>query len=67
MKKTAVEFLFHELWNRNKDKLEWHSVLKEAIEMEIKQRRDSFDEGFISGFDKSKFMTSEEYINQKLK
>jgi hypothetical protein len=37
MKQTAVEWLFNELWDSTKDKLEWHSKLKQALEMEKHQ------------------------------
>jgi hypothetical protein len=34
MKQTATEFLFEKLWDSPKDKLTWHSILKQAKEME---------------------------------
>jgi len=30
---TSIEFLFNELWETSKDKLEWHSILEKAKEM----------------------------------
>lgn len=46
---TTVEWLFNELWNTDKDKFTWHSILKKAKEMEIdnspkEENRDSFGE-----------------------
>ena len=34
---SAVEWLFEKLWEEPKDKLTWHSILKQAKEMETKQ------------------------------
>jgi hypothetical protein len=39
MKQTAVEWLFEKLWNTDKDKLTWHSLLETALEMEAKQQQ----------------------------
>lgn len=30
---TSVEWLFYKLWDTSKDKLNWHSILKQAKEM----------------------------------
>ena len=30
---TSIEFLFKELWETSKDKLEWNSILEKAKEM----------------------------------
>jgi hypothetical protein len=37
MKQTAVDWLFSRLWDTPKDKLEWHSILKEAKQKEKMQ------------------------------
>lgn len=34
---TATEWLFKELWECDKDKLTWHSILEKAKEMEKQQ------------------------------
>lgn len=34
---TAVEFLFNELWEAQKSKLIWHSILEKAKEIEKQQ------------------------------
>ena len=39
MEKTAVQWLFEKLWNTDKDKLTWHSLLETALEMEAKQQQ----------------------------
>ena len=42
MKQTAVELLFDALWTAPKDKFVWHSILKEAKEMEKQQIKDAY-------------------------
>lgn len=37
-KQTAVEWLFEKLWNTDKDKLTWHSLLETALFMEYRQQ-----------------------------
>ena len=34
---TAVEYLFHQLWDTPKDKWNWYAILKEAKQMEKEQ------------------------------
>ena len=36
---TAVEYLFHQLWDTPKDKLNWYAILKEAKQMEKEQMK----------------------------
>ena len=38
--KTAVEWLFHQLWEEPKDKFTWYAILEKAKEMDKKQRED---------------------------
>lgn len=38
--KTAVEWLFHKLWDEPKDKFSWYAILEKAKEMDKKQRED---------------------------
>jgi hypothetical protein len=40
---TSIEYLFTKLWNTDKDKLMWHSILDKAIEMH-KQEMEISDE-----------------------
>jgi hypothetical protein len=35
---TAVKWLFEKLWNTDKDKLTWHSLLETALFMEYRQQ-----------------------------
>ena len=37
MKPTAVDYLFHELWNSQKDKWVWQTILEQAKETEKEQ------------------------------
>jgi DNA polymerase IIIc chi subunit len=37
MKQTATEWLFEQLWNSDKDKFVWHSLLEQAKELEKQQ------------------------------
>lgn len=49
MKQTAVDWLFAQLWETPKDKLTWHSLLKEAKEMEKEQISDAYWDGIFHG------------------
>jgi thioredoxin reductase len=37
MKQTAMDWLFSKLWDIERDKFEWQSILKKAKEMEKEQ------------------------------
>ena len=37
MKQTAVDFLFEQLWETPKDKLNWYAILQQAKAMEKEQ------------------------------
>ena len=43
MKQTPIEWLFNELWNTDKDKFTWHSILEKAKEMEKKEIIEAFE------------------------
>jgi hypothetical protein len=43
---TSIEFLFNELWETSKDKLEWHSILEKAKEMHKQEIIDAHNKGF---------------------
>jgi hypothetical protein len=49
MKKTAVDYLFQELWDRPKDKLTWYVILKNAKEMEEGQIAVAYSTGTLDG------------------
>ena len=42
MKQTATEWLFEQLWNTDKDKFVWHSLLEQAKEMFEQQIIDAY-------------------------
>lgn len=42
---TSIQWLFKELWETSKDKLEWHSILEKAKEMHYKELMDSMQRG----------------------
>jgi len=46
MKQTAVQWLFNELWDKPKDKFEWHALLDKALAMEKGQSISDYCEGF---------------------
>jgi DNA polymerase IIIc chi subunit len=43
--KTATEWLFEQLWNSDKDKFVWHSLLEQAKEMEKQLIMSAFTKG----------------------
>ena len=57
--KTAVEWLFHKLWEEPKDRIIWQSIFEKAKEMEKDQIIDAHDAAYIAmnlafrGFDRS--------------
>ena len=59
---SAVEWLFEKLWEEPKDKLTWHSILKQAKEMEKEQIIDAYRKGKIYQLE-----NSELYYNQTYK
>lgn len=42
---TAVEFLFEQLWETPKDKLNWYAILNKAKSMEKEQIMDAYENG----------------------
>ena len=59
MKQTAAEWLFEKLWNTDKDKFTWHTILKQAKEME-KEQIINAREALFHG-------TPEQYYNETFK
>jgi hypothetical protein len=51
MKQTAVDYLFAKLWDTERDKFEWQSILNKIKEMEKEQIIDAYDKGICEGFD----------------
>jgi hypothetical protein len=48
MKQTAVEWLFEQLWNTPKDKLNWYAILQQAKEIEKEQIVNTFKDAQAS-------------------
>lgn len=48
MKQTAVDWLFTQLWDTPKDKLDWYKILMDAKEMEKEQMLEVSKEGIFS-------------------
>ena len=42
---TAVDYLFEQLWETPKDKLEWYAILSKAKQMEKEQIMKAYVEG----------------------
>jgi hypothetical protein len=69
--KTATEWLFEQLWNSDKDKFTWHSLLEQAKELEKQQIKDAFLDGKVNWLEKSDPMSkvteiaSEDYYQEK--
>jgi hypothetical protein len=60
---TSIEYLFNELWETSKDKLNWHSILYKAKEMHkqeiIETYRFALSDEYVIG--------SEKYYQQTFK
>ena len=71
MKQTAVEWLFDKLWNTDKDKFAWYSILKQAKSMEKEQIIDSHIEGqrVFDDYNHTQWTTdqAEQYYNEYIK
>ena len=67
-KNTAVDLLFLALWTAPKDKLRWHSILKQAKELEKQQIKDAYQvvDLDIQHEDVGE-INSEEYYNETYK
>jgi hypothetical protein len=57
---TSVEWLFYKLWETPKDKLNWHSILKQAKTMHKEEIIDTFFEGAYGGDN----ISGEQYYNE---
>jgi hypothetical protein len=47
--KTAVDWLFQNLWEEPKDKMTWYAILDKAKEMEKEQIKKAYSEGYNFG------------------
>jgi hypothetical protein len=73
-KQTAVEWLFEQLWNSDKDKFVWHSLLEQAKEMEKEQIEKAYNQGWLQCIiedlperSRKRFETSEQYYQETFK
>lgn len=57
MNETAVEKLFHQLWDTPKDKFTWYALLKQAKEMEREQHKQTYSKGYMDCDDYYDFET----------
>jgi hypothetical protein len=71
---TSIEFLFNELWETSKDKLEWHSILEKAKEMHNKEIEISDEEiendaweRFITDSGRFGFISGAKWYREQLK
>jgi hypothetical protein len=60
MKKSAVEWLFQELWETPQDKFRWHTILEQAKAME-KEQMIKFANDYL---DDDADLTAEQYYNE---
>jgi len=59
MKQTAVDWLFEQLWETQKDKLTWYAILQQAKQMERKQIIQAFNDNLLEGL-----QVGEQYYNE---
>jgi hypothetical protein len=59
MKQTAVDWLFEQLWDTPKDKLNWYAILKQANQMEKEQIIQAFNDNLLEGL-----QVGEQYYNE---
>jgi hypothetical protein len=62
-KQSSVEWLFQQLWDTPKDKLEWQTILKEAIEIHKKEIIKSCGAGYVSASDGFPLQEGMNYAN----
>lgn len=62
-KETATEWLFEKLWETAKDKLDWHTFLDVAKEMEKLQIAEAYYTGDKNGCGFYDYCTQEDAIN----
>jgi len=59
---TSIEFLFKELWETSKDKLEWHSILEKAKEMHKQEIIDAHNQSWQTR--DNPYKTAENYYQE---
>lgn len=63
MKQTAVDWMFEQLWETPKDKLNWFKILMEAKEMQ----KEHIEKAYFDGKWDGKFKSAEEYYQETYK
>jgi hypothetical protein len=61
MKQTAVDYLFSKLWDTERDKFEWQTILKKVKQIEKEQ----IEKAYYDGKWNDKFKTGLEYYEKK--
>ena len=61
-KQTAVEWLFHKLWNEPKDKFVWYALLKQAKGMNQEQIEEAY--GYEAYDEEGNALSAEQYYNE---
>lgn len=64
-KQTAVEWLYHQLWNEPKDKFTWYALREKAIQIEKEQIINSYTIGSYDMAEKE--FRPEQYYNETYK
>ena len=62
--KTAVDYLFVNLWDTSKDKLNWYAILKEAKEIEKEQIKEAYIAGNVNEVTRPLAIEAEGYYKQ---
>lgn len=61
--KTAVDWLFHQLWEEPKDKFTWYAILEKARKMHKEQIIESFKHGEMPKLFSN--LSAEQYYNEE--
>jgi len=63
-KQSSVEWLFVELWNTPKDKLQWQSIFEQAKAMHKEEIANAWNDGHTEGMEGGYCTTYEEYYKE---
>ena len=61
-KQSSIEWLFQKLWDTPKDKLNWHSILKQAKAMHKEEIIHAYNQSWH--FRDKPYKTGEKYYNE---
>jgi hypothetical protein len=62
---TSIEFLFKELWETSKDKLEWHSIFEKAKQLHYAEIIDAYNKSWETR--DNPYKTAEKYYEETFK